>query len=95
MIERRLLWLAGIVFAWGSAILFKLIHYQLFRFREFREAARRRQELVVEVPAARGPITDRHGSPLALSVPTESVFVNPLRVPDLEVASEILPACLA
>jgi cell division protein FtsI (penicillin-binding protein 3) len=32
---------------------------------------------VVPVPAHRGMITDRHGEPLAISTPVESVWVNP------------------
>lgn len=31
----------------------------------------------VEIPTMRGPITDRNGEPLAVSVPVESVWVNP------------------
>lgn len=31
----------------------------------------------VEIPTMRGPITDRNGEPLAVSVPIESVWVNP------------------
>ncbi len=32
---------------------------------------------VVQVPAHRGMITDRHGEPLAISTPVESVWANP------------------
>ena len=32
---------------------------------------------VVAVPAHRGMITDRHGEPLAISTPVESIWVNP------------------
>ena len=56
--------------------------------------ARARQELVIEIPAPRGTIFDRSGQPLAMSVQTESVYVNPLKVPDLGVASEILALVL-
>ena len=56
--------------------------------------ARQQQELKVEIPAPRGAIFDRTGQPLAMSVPMESVFVNPLRVPDMGVASEILARIL-
>lgn len=31
----------------------------------------------VDIPAYRGMITDRHGAPLAISTPVESVWVNP------------------
>ena len=56
--------------------------------------ARQQQERVVEIPAPRGSIFDRNGQPLAMSVPVDSVSVNPRRVPDLEVAAEILSGIL-
>lgn len=57
--------------------------------------ARARQELLVPIPAPRGTIYDRTGSPLAMSVAMDSVFVNPLRVPDLGVAAGILASILS
>ncbi len=36
-----------------------------------------RQQRVVTVPAHRGTIFDRHGEPLAISTPVDSVWVNP------------------
>ncbi|HKE22259.1 MAG TPA: penicillin-binding protein [Bryobacteraceae bacterium] len=94
MVERRLIWLAGIVVLWGAAIFFKLVSLQVLHHRQYAAMARARQELVIEIPAPRGSIFDRAGAPLAMSVPTESVHINPLKVPDLRVASEILALVL-
>jgi cell division protein FtsI (penicillin-binding protein 3) len=94
MVERRLIWLAGIVCLWGAAILYKLVSLQVWHHREYAATARARQELVIEIPAPRGSIFDRTGAPLAMSVPTQSVHINPLKVPDLRVASEILSLVL-
>jgi cell division protein FtsI (penicillin-binding protein 3) len=90
MIERRLTLLAGGILVWGGGIAAKLASLQLLHYREYREIARSRQEITVEIPGPRGAIYDRRGSPLALSIPAESIFVNPLRVPDIAVASAIL-----
>jgi cell division protein FtsI (penicillin-binding protein 3) len=90
MVERRLRWLACIVIAWGAAIFGKLVSLQVIHHREYVRIARARQELSVEIPAPRGTLFDRNGQVLAMSAPTESVYINPLRVPDLEVASQIL-----
>jgi cell division protein FtsI (penicillin-binding protein 3) len=90
MVDRRLIWLAGVVCLWGAAIFYKLISLQVVHHHQYAAEARARQELVVDIPAPRGSIFDRTGSPLAMSVPTESVHVNPLKIPDLTVASEIL-----
>jgi cell division protein FtsI (penicillin-binding protein 3) len=94
MVERRLTWLAGIVLLWGAAIFLKLISLQVLHHQEYSRIARARQEMVIEIPAPRGTIFDRNGQPLAMSVPTESVYINPLKVPDLSVASEILALAL-
>ena len=94
MFERRLTILAALVLVWGAAILANLLSLQVLHHREYRQLARSRQEVDLEIPAPRGTIYDRHGEPLAMSVPTESVYVNPLKVPDLGVAAEILALAL-
>ena len=90
MVERRLIWLAGVVCLWGAAIFYKLVSLQVLHHGQYAAMARARQELVIDIPAPRGSIFDRTGAPLAMSVPTESIHINPLKVPDLKVASEIL-----
>jgi cell division protein FtsI (penicillin-binding protein 3) len=94
MIERRLTILAILLAAWGAAISVKLFSLQVWRHSEYVRLARSRQELDLEISAPRGTIFDRHGQPLAMSVPSESVYVNPLKIPDLGVAAEILALAL-
>jgi cell division protein FtsI (penicillin-binding protein 3) len=94
MVERRLTWLAGIALLWGAAIFCKLVSLQVLHHREYARMARARQEVVTEISAPRGTIFDRAGRPLAMSVPTESVFVNPLKVPDLGAAADLLALVL-
>jgi cell division protein FtsI (penicillin-binding protein 3) len=96
MVEKRLKWLAWLVLFWGAVIFVKLISLQLFHHDEYVRMARARQERAREIPAPRGPIFDRTGRRiLALSTPAMSIYVNPLKVPDLEVAAQILGAELA
>jgi cell division protein FtsI (penicillin-binding protein 3) len=90
MVERRLVWLAWIVLLWGGAIFVKLLTLQVVRHQEFVQKARNRQEEVVELRAQRGAILDRTGHPLALSVPTESVSIDPVKLPALEFDSDLL-----
>jgi cell division protein FtsI (penicillin-binding protein 3) len=94
MIERRLTILAGLFVLWGAAISAKLLSLQVIHHKQYLAMARSRQEVDLQIPGPRGTIYDRHGHPLAMSVPTESVYVNPLKVPDLGVASEILSLVL-
>ena len=94
MIERRLTILAVLFLLWGAAILAKLLSLQVVHHAQYARLAHARQELDLEVPGPRGTIYDRHGQPLAMSVPTESVYVNPLKVPDRGVAAELLALVL-
>jgi len=93
--SRRLTWVAGGALLWLVLILAKLVSLQVIHHGAYARLARQQQELRVEIPAPRGPIFDRSGQPLAISVPMESVFVNPLRVPDMGVASELMGRILS
>ena len=90
----RLTWLAIGALLWAGLIFAKLVSLQVIHHKEYARLARQQQELRVAIPAPRGPIFDRTGQPLAMSIPVESVFVNPLRIPDMGVASEILARIL-
>ena len=91
---RRLTWIALATLGWAGLIFAKLVSLQVIHHKEYARLAWQQQELKIDIPAPRGPIFDRTGQPLAMSVPVESVSVNPLRVPDMGVASEILARIL-
>jgi len=94
MLERRLKWLAGLILIWGALIFCKLVSLQVVHHRQYAGLARARQEQVNKIPAPRGTIFDRTGAPLAMSVSTQLVFVNPKKVPDLGVAADIFSMVL-
>ena len=89
MVDRRLTCLAVIVLLWGGLILKNLISLQIVHHPEYAVKARSIQEVVVEIPAPRGTIFDRDGRPLAMSLASRSVFINPTKV-DVGVASDLL-----
>jgi cell division protein FtsI (penicillin-binding protein 3) len=89
MVERRLTCLVVIVLLWGGLILRSLISLQVIHHAEYAVKARSIQEVVVEIPAPRGTIFDRDGRPLAMSLASRSVFINPMKV-DVGVASDLL-----
>ncbi len=91
---RRLTWLAAGALLWAVLILGKLIWLQVVSHEEYTRLARLQQERVVEIPASRGSIFDRNGRPLAISVPMESIFVNPKNVPDRQIATGLLARLL-
>jgi cell division protein FtsI (penicillin-binding protein 3) len=58
----------------------RLVWLQLFESDFLTAEGDQRQQRVVEVPAHRGLIRDRHGEPLAVSTPVDSIIVNPQQI---------------
>ena len=91
--ERRIRWVARIAIFWALVLLVRLGDLQIRKHDQIKKAADRQQERPVSLHGVRGSITDDSGQPLAISVPTDSVFVNPKRielVSNLDTAALIL-----
>src|ERR1700677_4515142 len=86
--------LVGVAFIWAALIVARLIQLQVIQHSKFTEMAREQQQRVEELKAPRGAILDRYGQRLAMSLPAESVVVDPLRVPDLAIAADVLSKVL-
>lgn len=78
--ERRRHFLQGVLavlfLVLGGGALYRHVLESDFLGREGRMRFLRS----VEMPAYRGMITDRHGEPLAVSTPVDSVWVNPRKL---------------
>ena len=92
---RRVQILARIAFIWAAVILLRLVHLQIVDHQEYSRRALLQHQKRVEVQAPRGAIFDRAGRRLAMSLSVESVCVNPLRIPDIELAADILSGILS
>jgi cell division protein FtsI (penicillin-binding protein 3) len=86
-----LLWIALI---WAVAILGRLVDLQILSHGELRRLADSQHLHNLEVSAPRGAIFDRNGRPLAMSLPVDSVAVDPRQIKDLPVAAEVLAGVL-
>jgi cell division protein FtsI (penicillin-binding protein 3) len=91
----RLAWLAGGVVLWGVAILAKLVSLQVIHHNTYLLRARMQQETRQVLAAPRGKIEDRNGVLLAVSIPVDSVSVNPKRLPDPRAAAELIGPVLS
>ncbi len=91
---RRLTWLGAGLLLWGAAILGKLISLQVVHHNTYLERALRQQEHTIPITAPRGTIFDRNGEKMAMSVPVESIAINPRLVPDKSIAAEVLAPVL-
>jgi cell division protein FtsI (penicillin-binding protein 3) len=90
----RLAVLAAILLLCGAGIFARLVSLQVRQHDKYAALARSQQEHKVEISAPRGSIFDRNGQPLALSVPADSVSVNPLQISDARSATELLGGML-
>ena len=86
---RRLRWLIRGAVLWAVVIFARLVDLQVIHHEQYRRQALRQSWDEIKVPAPRGRIVDRSGETLAISIPTETVAVNPRRTPDLSVAADI------
>ena len=92
--RHRVRWLARFALLWAVGIGARLIFLQAVSYEEFRDLARQQQTKLRQLAAPRGNIYDRSGRLLALSVPVETVIVNPLQLPDRQLAAQLLAKIL-
>ncbi len=93
--ERRLRLIAQIFLLWAIILTFRLGYLQIYRAEEYRKVSHAQSTDTIEIPAPRGRILDRFGQTLALSVPSDTIVVNPRIAPDLGVARDIFVPILA
>jgi cell division protein FtsI (penicillin-binding protein 3) len=75
-----------------AGVLARLSQLMLVRGPELAAMAERQYSRTVVLQAQRGPIVDRHGTPLAASGPAESLFAHPRAVGDpVRVAERLAP----
>jgi cell division protein FtsI (penicillin-binding protein 3) len=70
--------------AWVGILLARLYSLQISDFEKWQDWAVRQHVADVEIASERGPILDRNGKLVAVSVPAESVYVRPKQVRDKE-----------
>jgi cell division protein FtsI (penicillin-binding protein 3) len=88
-VDRRARWLLRLLVLWGAAVLARLFYIQILQHGHYAELAEQQQTKLVEIPAQRGSIYDRNGHILAITIPVDTVVVNPLLLPNIETAALI------
>jgi len=91
---RRLTGMAVFGFLWAAVIVARLFYLQGPKHEELLKHADKRQHLSLEIKAPRGTIVDRAGEKLVVSVPAESLAINPRLLKDPAIAVEILSSIL-
>lgn len=65
---------------WGTIVLVRLLQLQVFGRDGFLRQAARQSERTINLDPRRGPILDRNGSSLAVSVDAESIYAVPQEI---------------
>ncbi|HTD51824.1 MAG TPA: penicillin-binding transpeptidase domain-containing protein [Thermoanaerobaculia bacterium] len=73
--SRRLRFFGLALAVWALVVVGRLAQIQIAQGAKYRARAQRQQERRIEVPPRRGPILDREGRELAISVEASSVYV--------------------
>jgi cell division protein FtsI (penicillin-binding protein 3) len=87
MMERRLLIIGGILGIGLCLVVGRLVHVTTVQHRQLAQQASGQHQKKLTLLTRRGAIVDHQGEPLALSVPAESLFVHPKKLPE-EVAKK-------
>jgi cell division protein FtsI (penicillin-binding protein 3) len=91
---RRLHLLARVLYGVALVIFGRLIYLQIFKHADLKDMAIKQQEQEIDLREMRGTIFDANHEPLAISVPVDSVCVNPRRVKNPDMAAAILAGAL-
>ena len=73
----RLLVVVGVVFAVATLMVWRAVDLHVMNKDFLQSQGNARYMRTMPVAAHRGVITDRHGEPLAVSTPVDSVWINP------------------
>jgi cell division protein FtsI (penicillin-binding protein 3) len=92
----RLRWLVVWIVAavWMAAIIARLSYLQLFCYVDYFAKAQRQQQHTFEISPRRGPIYDRKGRELAVSIPMDSAFGDPVEIKDPAMVARLLTPIL-
>ncbi|HET7292027.1 MAG TPA: penicillin-binding transpeptidase domain-containing protein [Vicinamibacteria bacterium] len=80
--QLRLMLVGLSISLWAVVITVRLLQLQVLNRGFFERMAARQSERTINLDPRRGPILDRHGSPLAVSVDADSIYAVPQDVAD-------------
>jgi cell division protein FtsI (penicillin-binding protein 3) len=81
-------------FCWVVLLVARLYSLQIADFETWQDWALKQHFSQVKLSSERGPILDRHGRLLAVSVPAGSIYVRPRQVKDPQIAAAQLAEIL-
>ena len=92
--QERALVVGLVLLGWALIVVFRLFILQVWAHDDYVRMAHRQQQSLVPVYAQRGAIYDRTGNLMAISLPSHILVVNPRRIPDKQIAAQIMARSL-
>ena len=80
LVRLRLMLVALSVCLWAVVVIVRLVQLQVLGRESFQRQAARQSERTINLDPRRGPILDRNGRPLAVSVDAESIYAVPQEI---------------
>ncbi|MFQ5896941.1 MAG: penicillin-binding transpeptidase domain-containing protein [Candidatus Methylomirabilia bacterium] len=90
----RVLVLATVLACAFLGLLIRLVALQIFQHDELSRLAEAQRSKTIALRPKRGPIVDRNGRPLGVSVTTESLYAHPARIEDPARLAQLLAPLL-
>ncbi|MFL5346979.1 MAG: penicillin-binding transpeptidase domain-containing protein [Hyalangium sp.] len=90
----RVMVMGGLFLGLLSLVFGRAVYLQVHEQDKLRELAQDQYVRQIEIPARRGDIFDRRGTPLAQSVEVDSIWVDPSMLPDVKKAAKTLAKTL-
>jgi cell division protein FtsI (penicillin-binding protein 3) len=92
----RFRWLVvwALALVWMGAVSARLGYLQIVRYGEYIQRAQKQQQRSFEISPKRGPIYDRRGQGLAVSIPMDSAFADPAEIKDAAMVARLLAPAL-
>ncbi len=90
----RMMLLALTVSLWALVIGIRLVHLQVLGREFFEQQGARQSERTLNLDPRRGPVLDRAGRPLAVSVDAESLYAVPQDIGDAAATTQALARAL-
>lgn len=79
-VARKILIVSGFMLLFVFALGFRLYYLQVVKYEKLAKKALSQHRIEITLPPRRGEILDRHGEPMAISVPAKSVFADPRKI---------------
>lgn len=90
----RVMLLGGLFLSLLAVVFGRAFYLQVYQQEKLRELAQDQYVRQIEIPARRGDIFDRRGTPLAQSVEVDSIWVDPSMLPEVRKAARALSKAL-